>query len=92
MRVSMKLKWKNASILDRIVSVISIAASISVLVLAILQIFEVWDEAVNIFVPLLGVVELCQAYMYRKTDRKIAYFSLGIAIFIFICAVIIFFK
>lgn len=91
MRVSMKLKWKNASVLDRIVTLISIAASVTVLVLAILQIFEVWSQAVNLFIPLLGVVELCQAYMYWNTSRKIAYFSLGTAVFIFICAAIVIF-
>ena len=88
----MKTKWKDASLLYKAVTIISVLASISVVILAILQMLDVWEQAINVFVPLLGVINLCQAYMQWESSRKLAYFSLGTAVFIFICAIIILIK
>ena len=87
----MKTKWKDAHLLHKIVTIISILASISVVVLAVLQIFDVWNQAINVFMPLMGVTMLCQSYMQWNNSRKVAYFSIGTAVFIFICAIIVFF-
>ncbi len=82
---------ENRSIRTAVVAV-SITASIGVIVLAALQIFEVYTGAVNILVPLIGVTQLCQAYLQWNSSRKTAYFSLATAIFIFICAAVVFFM
>lgn len=87
----MKPKWKDAPLLHKIVTIVSILASLSVVVLAVLQMFDVWNQAINIFMPLMGVTMLCQAYMQWNTNRNVAYFSIGTAVFIFICAIIVFF-
>ena len=87
----MKTNWKNAPLLQKVVTIISILASLSVVVLAVLQIFDIWDQAINIIMPLMGVTMLCQSYMQWNTSRKVAYFSIGTAAFIFICAIIVFF-
>jgi len=86
-----KTKWGNIPTSYKIVMVISILVSLSAVVLAVLQIFDVWDQAINIIMPLMGVTMLCQAYMQWNTSRKVAYFSIGTAAFIFICAIIVFF-
>lgn len=77
--------------MHKLVTAISIPASLSVVVLAVLQIFDVWDQAVNVFMPLMGVTMLCQAYIQWNNSRKVAYFSIGTAVFIFICAIVVFF-
>ncbi len=87
----MKSKWKDTPLLHKIVTTVCILASLSVVVLALLQIFDVWNQAINIFMPLMGVTMLCQAYMQWNTSRKVAYFSIGTAVIIFICAIIVFF-
>ncbi len=87
----MKSKWKDAPMLHKIVTIISILASFSVVVLAVLQMFDVWNQAINIYMPLMGVTMLCQAYMLWNKSRKVAYFSIGTAVFIFICTIIVFF-
>ena len=87
----MKASWKDAPLLQKVVTIISILASLSVVVLAVLQIFDVWDQAINVFMPLMGVTMLCQSYMQWNNSRKVAYFSIGTAAFIFICAIIVFF-
>ena len=87
----MKTNWKNAPLLQKVVTIISVLASLSVVVLAVLQMFNVWDQAINVFMPLMGVTMLCQSYMQWNNSRKVAYFSIGTAVFIFICAIIVFF-
>ena len=87
----MKTNWKNAPLLQKVVTIISIIASLSVVVLAVLQIFNIWEQAINVYMPLLGVTMLCQSYMQWNNSRKIAYFSIGTAAFIFICSIVVFF-
>ena len=86
-----KIKWKDAPLLHKVVTIISVLASLSVVVLAVLQMFNVWDQAINVFMPLMGVTMLCQSYMHWNNRRKVAYFSIGTAVFIFICSIIVFF-
>ena len=86
-----KTKWKDTPLLHKVVTIISVLASLSVVVLAVLQMFNVWDQAINVFMPLMGVTMLCQSYMQWNNSRKVAYFSIGTAAFIFICSVVVFF-
>ena len=87
----MKTNWKDAPLLHKVVTVISILASLSVVVLAVLQIFDIWSQAIKVFMPLMGVTMLCQSYMQWNNSHKVAYFSIGTAAFIFICAIVVFF-
>ena len=87
----MKVKWKDAPLLHKLVTIISIVTSLSVVALAVLQMFDIWNQAINVFMPLMGVTMLCQAYMQWNTSRKVAYFSIGTAAFIFVCAIVVFF-
>jgi len=86
-----KTNWGNTPTSNKIVTIISILASLSTVVLAVLQMFDIWNQAINICVPMMGVTMLCQSYMQWNTSRKVAYFSIGTAAFIFICAIMVFF-
>ena len=87
----MKTNWKDTPLLHKVVTIISIIASLSVVILAVLQIFDVWNQAINICVPMMGVTMLCQSYIQWNNSRKVAYFSIGTAAFIFICTIVVFF-
>ncbi len=87
----MKSKWKDTPLLYKLVTTVSILASLSIVVLTVFQLFDIWNQAVNICVPLMGVTMLCQAYIQWNTSRKVAYFSIGTAVFILICAIVVFF-
>ena len=86
----MKSKWKDMPLLHKVVTIASMLISLAVIVLAILQIFDIWTQAVNVLVPLTGVTMLCQAYTQWNISRKVAYFSIGVAVFVFICATAVF--
>ena len=87
----MKTKWKDSPLSHKIITVFSVIVSLAVVTLAILQIFEIWTQAINLCVPLMGVNLLCQTYTQWNTSRKTAYFSLGCAVFVFACAIAVFF-
>lgn len=87
----MKTKWKELPLSHRIITVFSVAVSLAVVTLAILQMFGIWTQAINLCVPLMGVNLLCQTYTQWNTSRKSAYFSLGCAVFVFACAIAVFF-
>ena len=87
----MKTKWKDTPMLHKVITVFSVIVSLAVVALAVLQIFDMWTQAINLCVPLMGVNLLCQTYMQWNTSRKTAYFSLGCAVFVFACAIAVFF-
>ena len=87
----MKTKWKDTPMLHKVVTVFSVIVSLAVVTLAILQMFDIWTQAINLCVPLMGVNLLCQTYIQWNTSRKTAYFSLGCAVFVFACAIAVFF-
>lgn len=86
----MKTEWKDTPLTHKIVTVVSVIIALSVIVLAILQIFDIWTQAIKLCVPLMGVNLLCQAYIQWNKIRKSAYFSLGCAAFVFACAIAVF--
>jgi len=87
----MKTKWKDAPLTHKIVTAVSIIVALLVIVLAILQIFDIWTQAINLCIPLMGVNLLCQTYMQWNTSRKSAFFSLGCAVLVFASAIAVFF-
>ena len=87
----MKTKWKDTSMSHKVITIFSVIVSLAVVTLAVLQIFDIWIQAINLCIPLMGVNLLCQTYMQWNTSRKTAYFSLGCAVFVFACAIAVFF-
>jgi len=87
----MKTKWKETPLSHKIITVFSVIVSLAVVTLAILQMFDIWTQAINLCVPLMGVNLLCQTYTQWNTSRKTAYFSLSCAVFVFACAIAVFF-
>lgn len=87
----MKTKWRDSPLSHKIITVFSVIVSLAVVTLAILQMFDIWTQAINLCIPLMGVNLLCQTYTQWNTSRKTAYFSLGCAAFVFACAIAVFF-
>ena len=75
-----------------IVSIIGIVLSVAIMVLAVMQLFGIWKYAINVMEPLMGLLMLINAYQNWKQNRLVAYFSIGVAIFIFIVSIVILFK
>lgn len=87
----MKTKWKDSPLSHKIITAFSVIVSLAVVTLAILQIFDIWTQAINLCIPLMGVNLLCQAYVQWNINRTSAYFGLGCAAIVFACAIAVFF-
>ena len=85
----MKARWNNMTTRDRIINALIIILSVAVIVLAALQLLGIWEDAINVYEPLIGVVLLLQAKLFWKQNRKIAVFQLLTAVFVFACAIVI---
>lgn len=87
-------KKKNKSLLDNkkfmfALKIIGIIFSIIVIILSMLQLFGVMENADNFFMPGLGVILFIQGIQNLKDNKELSYFSFGVGLFIYIVA---FFK
>jgi hypothetical protein len=55
-----------------------------------MQILDIWENAINVFEPLLGVLMVIQTIQIWKKNKAVAIFSLCVAIFIFGISIFIF--
>lgn len=82
--------WSHKQTDEKVLSVISSICSISIIILACIQILGVWKTAVNVFEPLLGVLMLIQAIQNWKKNKAVAIVSLCAAILILVFSILIF--
>ena len=84
-------KWNERTQSDKLMLVVRIVASFLVVVFAALQLLGVWDKAINLAAPLMGIVLLIQSIQEWKQHRGVAIFGLCAALFIFGCAIVVWF-
>lgn len=87
----MKRKWRDLSQADKFMLIVRVVASIMVVIFAALQLLGVWDKAINLAAPLMGIVMLVQSVQEWKKQRGIAIFGLCAALFIFGCTIMVWF-
>lgn len=87
----MKRKWNELSPSDKFMITVRIVTSILVVALATLQLLGIWDKAINLAAPLMGVFLLIQSVQEWKKQRGVAIFGLCAALFIFGCAIVVWF-
>ena len=83
----MNKKWKDQPLHHKIISISMLLVSIAVMVLAIVQLLDLWPNSGYVYVPLMGINLLLQAYTQWTPNRKIAVFSLCAGVFVLICAI-----
>ena len=84
-------RWQQKSPLGKLLTVTGIACSVAVIVLALLQLLGVWEDAVRVYMPLTALVMLIQAVENWKQNRTAAVINLCAAIFIAIVCILILF-
>lgn len=75
---------------EKTLTVMLMICSLYTIILAIMQITRTWDKAINVIVSLTGVVMLIQALQNWRKNRKLAVYSLFVAIFAFCCVIVIY--
>ena len=87
----MKRKWKELLPADKFMLLVRVVVSILVAFFAALQLFGVWEKAINLAAPLMGIVLLIQSVQEWKKQFGVAIFGLCAALFIFGCAIVVWF-
>lgn len=87
----MKRKWRDLCQADKFMLIVRVVASFLVVIFAALQLMGVWDKAINLAAPLMGIVMLVQSVQEWKKQRGIAIFGLCAALFIFGCTIMVWF-
>ena len=75
---------------EKVLYVISSICSISIIILACMQILGIWKTAANVFEPLVGVLMLIQTIQNWKKNKAVAKVSLCAAILILVYSIFIF--
>lgn len=83
--------WEKRTLAEKVLTISGVIISIAVIVLAIMQMIGLWKNAFLVSEPLLGVLMVINALNIYKYNKRVAFFNLGIAVFIFIIAIITFF-
>ena len=85
----MREVWSKKQRSEKVLSILGLICSLSIIILAALQILDIWNTAINLFEPLLGVLMVIQTIEHWKKNRKVALISLGAAIFIFFISIFV---
>ena len=80
--------WKEKTTYMKVLAVIGTIVSISIIVLALLQLFDVFENASYFFIPLLGKLMVIQGLQYWNKSRWTSIFSFVTSIFIFFIYII----
>lgn len=76
---------KESSSSKKIIAIISMILSIAVIVLAVLQVLNIWTKSIVFLIPLLCIENMCQAVLLWDKNRKTAYICLGCSVIIILC-------
>ena len=85
----MKERWSQKLWYEKLVFIIGMFCSASVIVLACLQIFSIWKNAAYVYMPLSALLMLVQVFENRKKSRGVVIVSLCAAAIISICWILI---
>lgn len=78
-----KESWRKQLWYEKVLHIIGFFAAIGVIVLGLLQLLGIWEEAGYAYIPCLALLQLIQAFVNRS--RKLMIFCLCCGIFIAIC-------
>ena len=86
----MKKSFNNKTNIQIFMYILRFILSAAVIIFGLLQIFNVWNRAIYVSVPLMGVVLLIQSIQEWHKCRGTAILGFICTIFIFICTVVSF--
>ena len=81
---------QQTTLFMKVIHITGIVLSVLVIIFAVLQIFNVMQNAGYIYLPLLGLLMIIQAIQHWKTSKGIAIFSIFVAVFEFVVVIICF--
>ncbi len=69
---------------DKIAMIFTTVLSVAIIALVILQLTEVWEDAGDIYVPLIALENIMIGYINRKLDGGLSKVNYGVGIFLIV--------
>lgn len=89
----MQTAWSEKTKQDKVLLILRLTASVGATVFALLHIFLIWDKALHVAVPLIGIQLLIQSIQEWQKSRVSAILGFCVALFLYVsCAVVWFVK
>lgn len=88
----MQTAWNQKTKLDKVLLFLRLTASVGATVCALLHIFLIWDKALHVAVPLIGIELLIQSIQEWKKNRISAVLGFCAALFMFVCCAVVWFM
>jgi len=85
----MQTAWKQKTKRDKFLFALRLAASLGAIVCALLRLFHVWEQAMNVGMPLLCTTMLIQSVQEWRLNRTSAIINLCAALFAFVCCAVV---
>lgn len=88
----MKNEWTQWDTGTKVLFLLRVAASIGALICALLRLLHIWEQAMNLGMPLLGTAMLIQSVQEWRKNPVSAVGNLCVALFIFVCCAVVWFM
>lgn len=81
--------WSQRTWYEKAAFVIGMPCAVAVIVLAMLQLVNVWENSVYLYTPLSALLMAVQGTENLRKSRKLAIFSYGVAVFLLLVFLLI---
>lgn len=88
----MQTAWKEKTKTDKVLHLLQLTACVGAAICAALNIFLIWDKALHVAMPLIGIELLIQSRQEWRKNRISAILGFCAALFIFICCAVVWFM
>lgn len=86
----MRINWKSSSKFEKVLWILQMAISVAVIILVILKLCDIYAEALNWAVPLLGLTQVIMGLQEWKQSKSMALISFCVAAVVFACTAAVF--
>lgn len=84
-----KLEWDFMTESERKEVIAAAVCAVVIVVLGLLSVTGIWPAAINVYMPLLGILLVLLGRRFANINKTVSWYCYGVAIFIFVCACII---
>jgi len=79
--------WKDKSRLDKVLFIAQIVLSAVVIILSIVKLAGIWDNALYVVEPLMGLVMFMMSWQNRNNNKILSLLCLAVGIFVIIVTI-----
>ncbi len=83
-------RFRAMPVWEKVLTAISLVSSVAIIVLALLYLVGIFENAAWLYIPLTGINLLCQGLRFWKTSRSTSVVSFVCAGVVWVCFILMF--